>query len=291
MSDQPKSISESRDRLQSRLLVWLVGAPLALACLPLFFQILVHKQDRSFHLALWAGLVSLTFGVVVWALRAATPAAAFFGAAICFQVTAWTSTYGDSLFHSGLTPLMALFVLTFLATKAGKSRKPPSGSVELRSGRNAAQIIANLGAAGLAIYFGFLWSEHLFKSSDVILLGVLAEATADTVSSELGAAFGGQPYLLTTLRPVPPGTDGAISLLGTAAGALAAAIVAAIGMAAMSLTPREAAAGFLGGLVGLFFDSLLGATLERRGWLGNDLVNFFSTCIGGVTALALALST
>jgi uncharacterized membrane protein len=40
-----------------------------------------------------------------------------------------------------------------------------------------------------------------------------------------------------------------------------------------------------GGLFGLFFDSLLGATLERRGWLNNDAVNFLST----ISAAAFAL--
>ena len=42
-----------------------------------------------------------------------------------------------------------------------------------------------------------------------------------------------------------------------------------------------------GGVFGLFFDSLLGATLERRGWLNNDTVNFLSTA--GAAAFALAL--
>jgi uncharacterized membrane protein len=42
---------------------------------------------------------------------------------------------------------------------------------------------------------------------------------------------------------------------------------------------------FAGAVFGLFFDSLLGATLERRGWLNNDAVNFLST----VSAAAFAL--
>jgi uncharacterized membrane protein len=42
-----------------------------------------------------------------------------------------------------------------------------------------------------------------------------------------------------------------------------------------------------GAVFGLFFDSLLGATLERRGWLNNDGVNFLST--GSAAGFALAL--
>ena len=44
--------------------------------------------------------------------------------------------------------------------------------------------------------------------------------------------------------------------------------------------------GTLAGCAGLFFDSLLGATVERRGWLGNDLVNFASTVFAAVVAYA-----
>jgi uncharacterized membrane protein len=42
-----------------------------------------------------------------------------------------------------------------------------------------------------------------------------------------------------------------------------------------------------GAVFGLFFDSLLGATLERRGWLNNDAVNFLSTASAAAFALAL----
>jgi uncharacterized membrane protein len=38
---------------------------------------------------------------------------------------------------------------------------------------------------------------------------------------------------------------------------------------------------------GLFFDSLLGATLEDRGWLNNDGVNFLSTASAAVVTLAM----
>jgi uncharacterized membrane protein len=40
----------------------------------------------------------------------------------------------------------------------------------------------------------------------------------------------------------------------------------------------------LSGFLGTVVDSLLGATLERRGWLTNDLVNLLST--GAAAAMA-----
>jgi uncharacterized protein (TIGR00297 family) len=117
------------------------------------------------------------------------------------------------------------------------------------------------------------------------MLAALVEATADTVSSEIGQAFGGTPFMLTTLRRVPPGTDGAISLYGTLAGIAAAALIAATGMPALGMSFAECLVAFTAGILGLFFDSLLGATLERRGYIGNDLVNFTSTAFAAAVAL------
>ncbi len=231
--------------------------------------------------------------MVVWALRAATPMAALFGGMVCLLVTSWTEYFGPwAEVHSGLMPLMALFVLTFAATKAGKSRKQAAGLAESRRGRSTAQIVANLGAAGLAVVAAFRshWSVMTtMRALDATLLAALAEATADTVSSEIGAAFGGRPFLVTTFKRVEAGTDGAVSLIGTVAGLLAAALVVLVGMWSMSLNWRLGLSAWIGGFVGLWLDSLLGATVERRGWLGNDLVNFLSTVVGGLAALGVAI--
>jgi uncharacterized protein (TIGR00297 family) len=111
----------------------------------------------------------------------------------------------------------------------------------------------------------------------------LAEATADTVSSEIGQAMGHRARLVTTGQVVPAGTDGGVTTAGTVAGLAAAAVVVAIGSGHHALwstqvvTWRAAAAG-------LYLDSLLGATIERRGWMGNDLVNFSSTLCAAVLA-------
>ena len=121
--------------------------------------------------------------------------------------------------------------------------------------------------------------------TSVCVLSALAEATADTVSSEIGQAFGGTPFMLTTLRRVPPGTDGAISLYGTLAGIAAAALVASTGAPALGMSPTECLVAFAAGVAGLFFDSLLGATIERKGWINNDLVNFTSTAFAAALAL------
>ncbi len=58
----------------------------------------------------------------------------------------------------------------------------------------------------------------------VMCLAALVEATADTVSSEIGQAFGGRPVMVLSLKRVEVGTDGAVTLLGSGAGILAGAI-------------------------------------------------------------------
>ncbi len=197
---------------------------------------------------------------------------------------------------------MTLFLLTFASTKAGKRRKVQLGVAEAKRGRNAAQIVANLGIAGLVIVGGVFTlfdvlccrgvsGEYGFSvyAVPIALVAALCEATADTVSSEIGQAFGGTPFLLTTLGRVEAGTDGAVTVLGTVAGILGAAVVAAVGMWAMRMGFRGVGIGFTGGAAGLFFDSLLGATVERKGWLGNDLVNFSSTMFAVLVALGLAV--
>jgi len=260
-------------------------------------MLLATHPYNSGRIALEALGVSLTFGVVVWALRAATQMAAICGAMICCLITAGTASQA-SLIQSGLSPLILLFLLTFIASRAGRAQKIRLGLAEGGRGRNAAQVIANLGTAGLVVIGAFFnvfnWAGRggglisvSAGAAPVLLMAPLCEATADTVSSEIGAAFGGWPFLLTTFHRVEPGTDGAISWLGTATGVGSAGIVAGVGMWALRMRVADAMIALVAGLAGLVFDSLLGATVERKGWLGNDLVNFSSTLFAAAVALAL----
>jgi uncharacterized protein (TIGR00297 family) len=289
-----KAIPEGRDRWQSRVLVAVVGALLVgMTGLTLLGGYV--RVDR-FPAIFYGDLaISLAFGAAVWRLKAATPAGAVFGAMICFDMTLMTSTYTGSIARTALTPLIVLFLLTFLSTRAGKHRKAKVGLAERSRGRSASQVIANLSVAAFCVspfmyvalgrWMAFCCPSWMAWAVKVTCLAALVEATADTVSSEIGQAFGGQPVMLMSWRRVEVGTDGAVTLLGSGAGILAGAVVAGVGTWAFRLGFVETRSAFVGGISGLFFDSLLGATLERRGWMGNDLVNFSSTVFAaGVAA-------
>jgi uncharacterized protein (TIGR00297 family) len=225
--------------------------------------------------------ISVALALLVLAARAATPLAALTGGVL----TAVLTLGGSAWYHSALPALVALFVLTWAATRFGRDKKQAWGVAEDKRGRNAAQVAANLGIAGLAAAFSLTRGPGAWYS--VMVVAALAEATGDTLASEWGEVLGGPPVLLTTFHRVAPGTDGAVSLAGTMAGIGGAVVVAVVAWSTLKLSFGEARCAALGGVGGLFVDSLLGATLERRGWLNNDAVNFLSTLAAAAMAISL----
>ena len=124
-----------------------------------------------------------------------------------------------------------------------------------------------------------------------LAVAALAEAAADTASSEIGQVLGGRPRMITSFELADPGHDGAITLAGSLVGVVAAAIVAYAGMWAFGGGWNLFKVSCAGAVFGLFFDSLLGATLEERGLLNNDAVNFLSTASAAGFALAMLCAT
>lgn len=236
---------------------------------------------------LWALGLSVLLGLAAWASRSATAAAALTGALINASLMFSMFALPYQPWRTGMVPVLVLLILTTLATRFGRRRKERLGTAEKRQGRGASQVAANLGIAALAMdpfvqswleEMG-LWNPRGIAPGPALAFGLaaLAEAAADTVSSEIGQVLGGRPIMLTTFRRVDPGTDGAISLAGTFAGILAAGVVAGAGTLALQASLGTFTLTWGAGVFGLFFDSLLGATLERAGWLNNDAVNFVST--------------
>lgn len=216
------------------------------------------------------------------------------------------------------TLLLAFFIssswlsISFLRQKTPLSEKFSKGSQ-----RNWTQVLANGGlGAGLVILMHFFPRQEVFWFG---YTGALAAVNADTWATEVGVLNPQPPRLITTGARVEHGTSGGISLLGVIA-ALGGSLF--IGLCAMLWSSdlirwKILLAALFGGLVGSFFDSWVGATIQaiytcphcqketerhplhscgaetklKRGWswLNNDLVNLSASIIGAVIAAAIGL--
>jgi uncharacterized protein (TIGR00297 family) len=223
--------------------------------------------------------VTVAFAALGYLIRGVSRSGAVAGAVICFALFA---AAGPGAFAA----LFAVFAVTWLATRMGRARKQRLGTAEAGAGRTAAQVFANLGvASGCALLYGF-------RGSNVLLLAMtasLAEAAADTVSSEIGQAFSESARLITTFEQVPAGTDGGITLGGTVAGGFAAALVG-LSCTQTGLVPmRRLWVAVACGVLGMLLDSYMGAWFERRGRLSNEAVNFAGTAVAALVAVFLSI--
>ncbi len=236
---------------------------------------LANLLGRRFVAAL---LLTAALAAVAQRLGAVTPRGAVAGAAASLLLFLGAGPGG----FAGLT---TVFLLTWISTRWGYERKRRLGVAEKREGRSAGQVLANTAvAAVLAAVSPFVASPELWLAATV---AALAEAAADTVSSELGQAAGGHTFLLTNFRSVAPGTNGGVSLAGTLAGLLAAGVVAAT-CAVFGVIPTFHAAVATGAaMLGMLADSLLGATVEPRGWLNNNGVNLGGTLVAAGIAFVI----
>ncbi|KAB1187654.1 MULTISPECIES: DUF92 domain-containing protein [Haloferax] len=186
--------------------------------------------------------------------------------------------------------LASFFGIGALATKFRYDRKAERGVAEENEGaRGTGNVLGNSAVSLLAVVgfatmetFGYTFGSNLFV---VAFAGSVAAAMSDTLSSEIGGLFD-NPRLITSLKRVPPGTDGAVTWQGELAGAVGSAFVAGSAYVLLPLPGTTAAVAVLvGGVIGMTIDSLLGATVEGAG-LGNQAVNFLMT-LGGALGAAV----
>ncbi len=221
--------------------------------------------------------ITVAFAVAARLIRGVSTGGAIAGAVVTFLLwIAWPAVF---------IPELIVFALTAAATVSGSRRKQKLGIAERGAGRSASQVFANLAVAAASALVATFDHQPLFMFA---CAGALAEAAADTVSSELGQALDDDPVLITTFHPVPPGTDGGISIVGTLAGVSAALIVAGVAVLARVVPGLGLLVALLAGTAGMLFDSVLGATLERRRILNNDQVNFSSTLFAAALAITIA---
>ncbi|MBC9909054.1 DUF92 domain-containing protein [Chitinophaga varians] len=185
--------------------------------------------------------------------------------------------------YSGIALLGTFFVLGTLATSHKKNVKAALTAESAHpEKRKASQVFANGGAAALMALLIAMDTSHggLYE---LMLAGSLASATADTLSSELGTVYGRRFFNILTFRKEPKGLDGVVSLEGTLLGAAGAAVIAVVYALAEGFDRRMAFI-VIAGVLGNLMDSVLGAALERKHYIGNDAVNFGNTLFAALVA-------
>ena len=177
--------------------------------------------------------------------------------------------------------LLVLFVVGGSAlTRLGYDRKRRAGGAQEHGGRRGARnALAN---AGVAVLCAVLYALGIpaFSAAYVAAVGA---AFADTAESEVGQLSRRPPRLITTGRKVAPGTDGAVSPVGTLAGAAAAVLTAGLALV-LGLVWGWGSAGLvaLAAFLGTVADSLAGARLPR---IGNEATNVLCTLVAAALAL------
>jgi uncharacterized protein (TIGR00297 family) len=290
-------------------LTFAIVAPLIAAVLAALVETIpVHLDDNI--------SVPITAGAVLWIASLMTSAsladsraglvAALPWAVGINSVTAWLGYRAKTVSLSGATGgafvgaiiyvcaggrawvlLLVTFAVASITSRFGLKRKVLLGIAEDRGGRRGAgNAIANCGVAAVAAIAA---AATPYQSASLLaIVAALSAGGSDTVASEIGKAWGRSTFLVTTFRRVKPGTPGAISLEGTAAGLVAAFALAATGVA-LGLTPASTTlAVVVGATAGALIESALGATLEGPGILNNDMLNFINTAMAAIVALAIA---
>ena len=234
-----------------------------------------------FHVAPVVLLLGLGMGYSLRA-RKLTPTGTWLGGGLGLLIFLGTG-------YMGLAMLGLFFGLGTAASAWRVADKRKLGLAEENRGRRTAgQVIANAGIAGGLALLSWLFPAFA-PLGKLMVAGSFAAATADTLASELGNIYGSRYVNILTFRPDKRGENGVVSVEGTLLGVAGSAVIAAVyclfyGWGAWARWLLVA------GTVGNLLDSVLGATLERRGLLSNNTVNLLNTLAGACTAAVLHLS-
>jgi len=193
--------------------------------------------------------------------------------------------------HAWLS-VVSYLLLGFLVTKLGYKQKSLRGIAESRGGKRGPENVWGSAATGAILALLFKVSNDTY--SNLILIAFAASFAAklgDTFGSEIGKRWGANPVLITSLHPVKPGTDGAISLQGTIASFIGSTLMSFV-MALLSVIPF----GYpfiivsTSGFIATLFESIIGAVFQARfKYLTNEVVNFIQTTISSIIAISIFL--
>ena len=187
----------------------------------------------------------------------------------------------------GWTTCTVYLLAGSFVTKVKKAKKEAMGIAEARGGRRGPENV--WGAAATAAFCALATLRWPARAAllNVGFVASLATKLSDTFASEIGKAYGTTPYLITTFKAVAPGTEGAVSLEGTAAGVVGSLIIAGYAVAIGLVGASAVVPCLIAAFVATNIESLIGATMQG-GWMTNEVVNFVNTLIGAAVGIALA---
>src|SRR5512137_834541 len=229
-----------------------------------------------------AVIIGFTFGYFAFRAKTADLSGLFSATLVGIILLVFAAPQGPQWFLI----MLVFFILGSAATKYKFEYKKRIGVEQGKGGaRGYRNVFANgIIAAAAAVLFG-VFQQPLFV---VMYVGCVATAAADTLASEIGVT-GGIPRLITTLKQVPIGTNGGITVTGETVALLGGLVVSVVAMLLSVITPQMMAICTLAGFVGTNIDSVVGATLENKGFLGNAGTNLLATLGGGIFAVILYL--
>ncbi|HEY2737497.1 MAG TPA: TIGR00297 family protein [Thermoanaerobaculia bacterium] len=188
----------------------------------------------------------------------------------------------------GFLLLLAFFVIGSACTKLGYKRKAAAKLAQEEGGRRGARhAFANAGVSTACAVFAALTDHPVLFG--LAFAAAFATAAADTASSEIGQLLGRRTFLITTFRPVPRGTEGAVSVEGTLAGIFASLLLGVLGAAVGLYGWTGVVIVVVAAFLGTTFESIVGAALEKRQLLDNEALNFLNTLVGALVAAAFSL--
>lgn len=116
----------------------------------------------------------------------------------------------------------------------------------------------------------------------------IASVMADKFGSEIGVMDPHDPISLFNLKPVKPGTSGAMSILGTVGSLAGSAAIGASSIFLFQLSPGQGLVIAAIGLIGSVVDSAFGV-FEERGFGTKGTTNFICSVAGALLAYLLII--
>ncbi len=206
-------------------------------------------------------------------------------------INAWL--LGVLIWSTGGLRAYSIVFFYFLAgsavTRLGFKSKQDKGIAEKRSGQRGPENVWGSAAVGAICALSTIFlAKSLHPLAWLAYSASFCTKLSDTTASEVGKAYGKRTFLVTTLRPVAPGTEGAVSLEGTLAGIFASVVISVLAYLLGLISALGILWCVLAALVATSVESLIGATFQNKyTWLSNELVNVINTFIGALVALAL----